>query len=175
LNAAEIGVATRANLPRNFISFYHQAYHAAVWCSRQKTSLTLVGHDGLCNDQEARLGESGRFTFDFRVPAPGDLDGDNDADVYDLIVIVNALGTPATGPDDPRDLNQDGTIDHLDAQLFVAQFFPDTLPGAGDLLSLVTALGTPAAGSDDPRDLDRDGTIDAFDAQRSAAQCFAAP
>jgi len=69
-----------------------------------------------------RVGESGRFTFDFRVPAPGDLDGDNDADADDLIIIVHALGSPATGPDNPRDLDHDGTIDALDAQRFAEQF-----------------------------------------------------
>jgi hypothetical protein len=147
---------------------------------------------------EARLGESGRFTFDFRVPAPGDLDGDNDADVYDLIVIVHALGTPAAGPDDPRDLNHDGAIDGLDAQVYVAQFFPEVPPPAaqgvtpgrpardlrtpapgdseaGDLIRLVTALGTPAAGPDDPRDVNHDGAIDAADAQQLAAQFSAVP
>ena len=124
---------------------------------------------------ETRLGESGRFTFDFRVPAPGDLDGDNDADVYDLISIVHAIGTPATGPDDPRDLNHDGTIDHLDAQLYAAQFFPDAPADAGDLISIVTALGTPAASADDPRDLNHDGAIDAADTQQLAAQLLAVP
>ena len=37
--------------------------------------------------REQRLGDSGRFTFDFRVPKRGDLDGDNDVDFDD----VNAL------------------------------------------------------------------------------------
>jgi hypothetical protein len=147
---------------------------------------------------ETLMAESGRFTFDFRVPAPGDLDGDNDADVYDLIVIINALGSPASGPDDPRDLNHDGTIDQLDAQLYVAQFFPEAPPPAaqgvtsgrpardlrtpapgdsevGDLISLVTALGTPAAGPDDPRDVNHDGAIGAADAQRVAEQFLAVP
>jgi hypothetical protein len=71
---------------------------------------------------ETRLGESGRFTIDFRVPAPGDLDGDNDADADDLLLIVHAIGSSATGPDDPRDLNHNGTIDALDADLFAEQF-----------------------------------------------------
>jgi hypothetical protein len=31
-----------------------------------------------------RLGDSGRFTFDFRVPLRGDVDGDNDRDLDDL-------------------------------------------------------------------------------------------
>ena len=70
----------------------------------------------------ARVGESGRLTFDFRVPAPGDLDGDNDADADDLSIIVHAIPSPALGLDDPRDLHQDGTIDDLDAQRFVEQF-----------------------------------------------------
>jgi hypothetical protein len=34
--------------------------------------------------REQRFGDSGRLTFDFRVPMPGDLDGDNDVDLDDL-------------------------------------------------------------------------------------------
>ena len=34
--------------------------------------------------REQRFGDSGRFTFDFRVPKRGDLDGDNDVDLDDL-------------------------------------------------------------------------------------------
>jgi hypothetical protein len=33
------------------------------------------------------LGDSGRFTFDFRVPKSGDFDGDNDVDEDDLQLI----------------------------------------------------------------------------------------
>jgi hypothetical protein len=114
---------------------------------------------------EARLAESGRFTFDFRAPAPGDLDGDNDADVYDLIIIINALGTPAAGPDDPRDLNHDGTIDALDAQLFIAQFLPDAPPGAAPEVARLEASGLAARGlrAAAPGDLDGDLDADAAD------------
>jgi hypothetical protein len=114
---------------------------------------------------EARRGESGRFTFDLRIPAPGDLDGDNDADVYDLIVIVNALGTPAAGPDDLRDLNHDGTIDALDAQLFVAQFFPEAPPSAAPEAARLEASGRPARDlrAPVPGDLDSDHGVDAAD------------
>jgi hypothetical protein len=34
--------------------------------------------------REERFGDSGRFTFDFRVPKRGDVDGDNDVDLDDL-------------------------------------------------------------------------------------------
>ena len=41
---------------------------------------------------------------------PGDLDGDGDVDRDDMNVILAARNTPATGPDDPRDLDGDGMI-----------------------------------------------------------------
>jgi hypothetical protein len=62
------------------------------------------------------LGDSGRFTLDFRVPKLGDLDGDNDVDWDDVLVLLAALYTPAAGPYDARDLNQDGVIDAADVQ-----------------------------------------------------------
>lgn len=39
----------------------------------------------------------------------------------DLVSIVAALGTPAAGPDDPRDVTRDGAIDAVDAQRVAAQ------------------------------------------------------
>jgi len=60
------------------------------------------------------LGDSGRFTFDFRVPKFGDLDGDNDVDGDDAQILFEALDSPTTGPYDPRDLNADGSIDQAD-------------------------------------------------------------
>ncbi len=47
---------------------------------------------------------------------PGDLDEDCDVDVNDLNVILAGRNTPATGPDDPRDLDGDGVITVLDAR-----------------------------------------------------------
>jgi hypothetical protein len=41
---------------------------------------------------EEHLGDSGRFTFDFRVPKAGDLDGDNDVDFDDLQPIEASPG-----------------------------------------------------------------------------------
>jgi hypothetical protein len=41
---------------------------------------------------EGHLGDSGRFTFDFRVPKHGDLDGDNDVDEDDLQLIEASAG-----------------------------------------------------------------------------------
>jgi hypothetical protein len=66
------------------------------------------------------LGESGCFTLDFRVPQLGDLDGDNDVDWDDVSLLLEIINTPATGPHDPRDLNQDGTIDFEDVRLVFA-------------------------------------------------------
>ena len=50
---------------------------------------------------------------------PGDLDGDSDVDRDDLNVILAARNTPASGPDDPRDLDGDGMITVLDARKLV--------------------------------------------------------
>jgi Dockerin type I domain len=63
------------------------------------------------------LQESGRFTFDFRIARPGDIDGDSDVDDRDVALLTEALGTPSKGLDDPRDLNHDGQINHQDLQL----------------------------------------------------------
>jgi hypothetical protein len=54
------------------------------------------------------LGDSGRFTFDFRVPKRGDMDGDNDIDHDDVQLLEAGLGQVSSGVDDPRDLNADG-------------------------------------------------------------------
>jgi hypothetical protein len=68
---------------------------------------------------EQRFGDSGRFTFDFRVPKRGDLDGDNDVDRDDLHVLEAGLGEAASGVDDPRDLNADGHINGIDRWILV--------------------------------------------------------
>lgn len=48
--------------------------------------------------------------------ARGDVDGDGDVDRDDVGLILFARNQPASGPDDPRDLNGDGTITVLDAR-----------------------------------------------------------
>jgi hypothetical protein len=50
---------------------------------------------------------------------PGDLDGDGDVDRNDLNDILAARNTPASGPDDPRDIDSDGMITALDARKLV--------------------------------------------------------
>lgn len=49
----------------------------------------------------------------------GDLDNDNDVDQDDLDIILTARNTPASGPDDPRDLNGDGMITARDGRELV--------------------------------------------------------
>ena len=47
----------------------------------------------------------------------GDIDGDFDVDRDDITMLVAARSTPASGPDDPRDLDGDGQITVLDARI----------------------------------------------------------
>jgi hypothetical protein len=68
---------------------------------------------------EQRFGDSGRFTFDFRVPKRGDLDGDNDVDRDDLHVLEAGLGEAASGVDDARDLNADRRINGIDRRILL--------------------------------------------------------
>jgi dockerin type I repeat protein len=49
----------------------------------------------------------------------GDLDGNGIVDKNDLNIILAALDTPATGPNDKRDLNHDGVVNALDARILV--------------------------------------------------------
>lgn len=50
---------------------------------------------------------------------PGDLNGDGRVDQDDLNILLAALNTRATGPNDARDLNHDGVINALDARILV--------------------------------------------------------
>jgi hypothetical protein len=50
--------------------------------------------------REERFGDSGRFTFDFRVPKRGDVDGDNDVDLDDLHAFEAGVGEAASGVND---------------------------------------------------------------------------
>ncbi|MCP4708880.1 MAG: hypothetical protein GY869_09670, partial [Planctomycetes bacterium] len=52
----------------------------------------------------------------------GDLDHNGQVNQNDLIPILQARNTLADDPNDPRDLNKDGTIDILDARLFVTRY-----------------------------------------------------
>ena len=49
----------------------------------------------------------------------GDLNGDGRVDQSDLNILMAALNTAATGPNDARDLNHDGVINALDARILV--------------------------------------------------------
>jgi len=55
------------------------------------------------------------------VPVAGDVDGDGDVDLNDVNLINAARNQPASGPNDPRDLNKDGRIDALDARIAVTK------------------------------------------------------
>ena len=60
-----------------------------------------------------------RVTFVLPSTPLGDLTGDDIVDRDDLDIIVAALNTDATKPDDPRDINSDGRITVLDARKLV--------------------------------------------------------
>lgn len=47
----------------------------------------------------------------------GDLNGDGKVDIDDVNIIEAALNTPASGPNDARDVNHDGVINALDARI----------------------------------------------------------
>ncbi len=49
-------------------------------------------------------------------PAVCDIDADGDVDRSDISLIIAARNTPASGPDDPRDIDGNGTINVLDAR-----------------------------------------------------------
>lgn len=51
------------------------------------------------------------------LPMSGDVDGDGDVDSADVAAITAARNQAASGPFDPRDLNNDGVIDINDARL----------------------------------------------------------
>jgi len=53
-------------------------------------------------------------TVNITVPKLGDTDLDGDVDALDIARITLALGRPASGGNDPRDLNGDGKIDLQD-------------------------------------------------------------
>lgn len=54
-----------------------------------------------------------------KLPMPGDVDGDGDVDLADVVAITVARGQAARGPFDPRNLNSDALIDINDARLAV--------------------------------------------------------
>lgn len=61
----------------------------------------------------------GNFTVDFYCDKPGDIDHDCDVDRDDLNIVLASIGSAATGPDDPRDINIDGMITLSDADELV--------------------------------------------------------
>jgi hypothetical protein len=61
-----------------------------------------------------------------------DLDGDGDIDQLDVNLVLQAIGEPASRPDDPRDMDRDGIITPQDATLLGTQCTQpgcDVLPG----------------------------------------------
>ena len=61
-------------------------------------------------------GNPGSCQTMFTIFPTGDLDRDGDIDQSDLNIILSARNTPASGPDDPKDLDGDGQITALDGR-----------------------------------------------------------
>lgn len=80
----------------------------------------------------------------FAVPEPGDLDLDCDVDADDLSALLARLG-PASGPDDPADVDGDGVIGYLDARLLIAGYA--NLPAHAFCSSAPTPWPPAAAGA----------------------------
>jgi hypothetical protein len=59
------------------------------------------------------------FTIEEVLAVEGDYDGDGDVDRNDLNILLAVRNTPASGPDDPMDLDDDGMITALDARKLV--------------------------------------------------------
>ncbi|MEW6754322.1 MAG: choice-of-anchor D domain-containing protein [Candidatus Latescibacterota bacterium] len=55
---------------------------------------------------------------------PGDLDGDGRLDLSDLFVLLDRVGTPA-GEEDPCDVNRDGRVDRVDADVLLGLLVPE--------------------------------------------------
>lgn len=72
---------------------------------------SLVVSDGEVNSAPASV--------QITVPALGDIDLDGDVDNDDLKLITSSLNLPASGPNDPRDLDGDGKITVLDGRKLV--------------------------------------------------------
>lgn len=83
----------------------------------------------------------------------GDLNGDGEVDVDDLNILNSALNTSANGSNDARDLNHDGVINALDAEILITLC---THPECS-----VTAPGP----SFNPCDLKLNGNVNVSDAQ----------
>jgi hypothetical protein len=70
-------------------------------------AIVTVTHGSLSTTVPVRVG-----VFEER----GDLDGNQRIDQLDVNIVTAAIGTPPTGPGDPRDLNSDGQINAADEQ-----------------------------------------------------------
>jgi uncharacterized protein DUF1566/thrombospondin type 3 repeat protein len=68
------------------------------------------------HDGQQDPGETSPLVRDRPEPDLGDIDADGDVDRDDLNAILAARNTPASGSDDPRDLDADGMITALDAR-----------------------------------------------------------
>ena len=96
------------------------------------------------------------------LPQVCDVDADGDIDRVDVGLIFVARNTPASGPDDPRDADGDGTITVNDARACVLQC---TLPGCAEPVANTPPIAD--AGPDqtaligDTVELDGSGSTDA--------------
>ena len=85
----------------------------------QQTAVASTESGWIPESCEGIIQKTFAFAGEEPQPIPGDLDGDGDVDRDDMNIILAARNTPASGPDDPRDLDGDGMITGLDARKLV--------------------------------------------------------
>ena len=100
----------------NITTSFHSSIPAGSVISQNPASGSSAV-PGMAVDLEISLG--------LFLPVPGDVDGDGDGDGDgdvdrdDINIILQARGTSANSPNDPRDVDGDGMITVLDARLMV--------------------------------------------------------
>lgn len=90
---------------------------AGVLLNKTSYRWSVLAYDGTGKDNN-NLSGADAFVFTINT-ATGDINGDGCIDMADISLINAARNTPATGSEDPRDLDGDGIITAMDARKLV--------------------------------------------------------